>query len=139
MTSDATSKNPHDPHHAGGSHGERDESVVDRRTGTDRRDVEPVSPTNPNSGSRRASNIADVTVPVVKITRTSAGKADNTGSTDTASPTLAACSQIIRPAGRAVASMPSRSGSRAAISFPRRARRRSRRRSIGAASVASAA
>ena len=46
MTSDATSKNPHDPHHAGGSHGERDESVVDRRKGTDRRDVEPVSPTN---------------------------------------------------------------------------------------------
>ncbi|MSR29503.1 MAG: hypothetical protein EXS03_08025 [Phycisphaerales bacterium] len=40
MTSNSTPKNPRDPHRS------KPDSVIDRRLGIDRRDIEPASPTN---------------------------------------------------------------------------------------------
>ena len=75
----------------------------------------------PGSGSRCASSRAEVTVPVVSRTWRPArsASAGSTGRIDTVSPTLAACSQISRPGGRGVRSMPRRSGSRPGTSLPR--------------------
>ncbi len=96
-------------------------------------------PSSPSSGRRCASIRAEVSVPVVISTETSGGRAVSTGSTDTLSPTLAACSHSSRPGGRGVASMPRRSPSLAASSLPARARRDSISSKAGAASVVSPA
>ena len=46
MTSDAKPKQPSGDSKSGGSHVVPHDSVVDRRLGVDRRDIEPASPTN---------------------------------------------------------------------------------------------
>ena len=61
----------------------------------------------------------------------------STGSIDTLSPTLAACTHSSLPGGRAIASIPRRSGSRAASSRPRLRRRLSTKSATGAATAVS--